>query len=402
MPLVYDDEDLQVIWHAARSSFLLITFDHRRATYDGRRFCADHVAKWKGVNTLGFVGKGETSYPKASIEAAWQATAKLRAGFTETVMLGVSMGGYAALKYSKLFDATTVIAISPAWSYSLADWPADVVEPVATRMTAAGIQQQYQPAGMFVRADEVAGTVFILFDPEEPNERLQDGMIEAIYPQAHAIAYRFAQHEVVALIWPIETLRKLIDTCRRNEPEKLRLEANDIRRAHDHSRRNLMRKALQRHPSMLARVSQRREVDWSNTYLVKVLEAQQISNPCIITYHGTGVYFNYVSRRCEHETPAKLQRLASQVKIEVMGNTASFLVDVNGVRHALWVNEQGELVVDFEWPINQAAPRFQITRSTTGIAFAHSGRFLCAEPGGTLLFDRDEVSIWETFTIGSP
>ncbi|MFT8946088.1 MAG: hypothetical protein ABF876_05845, partial [Acetobacter aceti] len=160
--LVYENEDGFVYRNIGSSDFTLITFSgfgevgyYEAGSYSGEYLFRDSCKKLN-LDTIGIVSKKRNWYrSKKSLELI--EFAKNISDKKETIYTyGDSMGGYAALKYSKKLKASHSIALAPRWSLDI-----DEREGAASSYDAF-----FQPdmKGMGVRDEDFAENVYILYD----------------------------------------------------------------------------------------------------------------------------------------------------------------------------------------------------------------------------------------------
>jgi hypothetical protein len=113
MHAIYDDDNIRVVFRAADSPLLLVTFNPASFLAHTGGLWGARFADTLGCAALGFVSKAINWFPAASIRPAAAAAAPVLAGFAEIITCGLSLGGYGALKYGSLLRADLSIAFSP-------------------------------------------------------------------------------------------------------------------------------------------------------------------------------------------------------------------------------------------------------------------------------------------------
>src|SRR5262245_14151731 len=114
--IVFDDDEIQAIFHEGVGDVLLVTFAPLNDLSDDTNFFGRPLPQRLGLSAIGFTAKRPTWYPEANVGAALAATEQLRARYREVVTYGASMGGYGAAKYSGPLGASTALSICPQWS----------------------------------------------------------------------------------------------------------------------------------------------------------------------------------------------------------------------------------------------------------------------------------------------
>src|SRR5271168_4492658 len=98
------------------SSFVLITFGDLIMLASGLNFFAEAPTTKSEISCVGIMAKKGNWYPVESLKAAATALASIIQGYDRRITYGGSMGGYAAIKFSRLLGATEVISLCPQWS----------------------------------------------------------------------------------------------------------------------------------------------------------------------------------------------------------------------------------------------------------------------------------------------
>lgn len=178
-----------------------------------------------------------------AVAASWIRERRRALGATgvEIIGYGVSMGAYAAIRYSRFFAFDYVFAMAPQWSLDR--------EQVSHH---SHFQALFQPfmKGMGIRADDVQGTINVFYDPYEKPDAEELRMIRENFP-AQAIPVCRAGHSVTEHLKGTALFQQFIE--HRAEPAILRRIASRARRIHnDHVTRVVMQ-GHHRHPLLTYR-----------------------------------------------------------------------------------------------------------------------------------------------------
>jgi hypothetical protein len=151
-------------------------------------------------------------------------------------------GGYAAVKFSRLFRATQVISLCPQWSIDF-----DECEG-----TNPGWQEHFYPymKGMGIRDGDVCGDVFLFADSFNKADMFHCKMIERAYPNAYFINVLFVGHHVTTVFAGTISLLNLIDSCRSGNIAGLRLFSRHVRKRHILWQEAMINNALSRFPKI--------------------------------------------------------------------------------------------------------------------------------------------------------
>ncbi len=169
--VVFSNNDVEVIFFKGSSDYLLITFAPLNAYADGSFFWGKGLAVRQNISTLGFVAKRGNWYPMASMCRAIEAASEVVANFSKIITYGASMGGYAALKYSKALGANKVIAMAPQYS----------IEPAVMENFDDRFLKHFVPNwndNMAIRREDVCGISYVFYDPIFEEDRKNVDLIE--------------------------------------------------------------------------------------------------------------------------------------------------------------------------------------------------------------------------------
>jgi hypothetical protein len=107
---------------------------------------------------IGFSSLGGDWYPWRDTVSLIPRISHIVARFSHIVVYGSSMGAYAAIKFSSLLNAGTVIALSPQWSITEAD-----IGSFDDRFKTYVSPDLHD--GMAIRSGDASGSVYVFVDP---------------------------------------------------------------------------------------------------------------------------------------------------------------------------------------------------------------------------------------------
>jgi len=430
--IIYDDTHIRVIWHPGHSDYVLITFADLLITADGHRFFADKPVAKLGIACVGVVATGGNFFPKHAVQAALPAIMERIAGYTERIVYGGSMGGYAAVKHSALLGATTVIALCPPWS----------IDPAECEGNFPGWPELMHPAleGMGTRPWEISGAVYVFADMFDQVDKFQAGMILRADPTATIINVPMVKHHVVPVFAGTQILARLIDACRHRRKAELHAISRELRKNSERRVNGLIETAINRHPGMTYKVMATRttrdihiaalgarhlfaavgyllgrgEPDAALRYIEsfhhELRDTQQIvlagamqaqlhgRHARVMTHHGTSLVYDFGRRICLHAREI-IPHLHAQVRFELRDGAAALFAEIGGVRMDLHVDDKFRLTDRQDGP--PRATRFTLTSPRGNcLTLAHAGLFMSAEPEGDVFCNRDAAYEWEQFRIG--
>jgi hypothetical protein len=431
--IIYDDAHIRVIWHPGHSEYVLITFADLLITVDGHRFFADKPVAKLGLNCIGILATGGNFYPKASVRAALPAIMAHISGFSQRVVYGGSMGGYAAVKHSALLGATEVIALCPPWS----------IDPAECEGNFPGWPQLMHPAleGMGTRPEEISGAVFVFADMFDQVDKFQANMILRMDPTATIIQVPMVQHNVVPVFAGTEVLRRLIDACRNRRTAELIKMSRELRKNSPWRLAGLVATAINRHPGLTYQVmASRRPQDMTSgmlgaehlfravgylagrgdraaalafveTFRHGLLDPNDMVHAAaargqlaqrdmtITTRHQTILVYHTARRVCLHVARVN-QLIHVPVRLQVAQGLARLFVFVGGIRVELGVGPDAQLTGQFGEGTTANGAVFVIgARYNGAFSLCAAGSFLSAEPDGPVRCDRPVAYDWEHFQL---
>jgi hypothetical protein len=427
--IVYDDDEIRVIWSPGSSDFVLITLGDMITLSDGQRFFADVPVRKLGIAAIGIMAKRISWYPSENLRKAASVILYIIGTYETRMIYGGSMGGYAALKYSRLLGASHVIALCPQWSLDQAE----------CRGKYPGWGEYFTPSmsGMGIRPKDVAGEVFIFADALEKTDMFHCRMIIENCPPAHFINVPHVEHHVTTVFAGTVNLRELIAACRVCDITALHRISRRTRKSHFYWERRIFHHAIRRSPRIVARFlvdAGHDEVlreNWRDfPYIFRHLARTGGARPAIAFYerfwpllpgpmeqrlvcaylaeatgariaiattHSSWLFYDLCENIVLHDdAPDKPYRIA--VEVDILDTGAALFVTVGGTRFLLTVNERGVLEVPRLGHVGEGCFRFGIISDGHGrFTISHGGRYLSAEPGGVVICDRDTVAEWEKF-----
>jgi hypothetical protein len=431
--VLYDDEEIRVIWSPGSSDFVMVTFGDLITLARDDRFFADVPLKKSGIPTIGVMAKRGHWYPSGCLH---KASGFIRAkidGYKTRIAYGGSMGGYAAVKFSGLLGTSHVIALCPQWS----------IDPAECRGVDCGWGNYFLPAmrGMGIRAEDVAGEVFLFADALHARDMFHCRRIIENYPNTHFVNVPIVGHHVTTVFAGTGNLLHLIDACRTCDIAALRGFSRLTRKSHPIRLREILPHAIRKFPRLGIRLL----VDSDHHTLLKEhwryspyilshlantvgsgraisfyekvwsllpgpVEQQLIcaylvgaigGRVAIVTTHLSWLVYNLSENRVLHKG-APLDPWEIPIEAKLLHSAAVLFVTVGGTEFRLSANDDGLVNVPaIKGQVDKDVP-FNIRPGENGrFAISHNGRYLSAEnPGGRVTCSRDTAQGWEMFRFG--
>ncbi|BBU62142.1 hypothetical protein MSC49_20770 [Methylosinus sp. C49] len=425
--ILYDDDEIRVIWAPADSKIVLITFGDAITPAQDHRFFADTPLRKSGISAIGVMAKRANWYPSENLRRASQIILETIADYETRVAYGGSMGGYGAVKFSRLLAVTHVIAMCPQWSIDREE--CDGRDP--------GWQQDFLPAmrGMSIRSADVAGDVFIFADSYNAIDDFHCRKIVENYPDTHFIKVPRVDHHVTTVFAGAANLRALIDGALTRDMAELRRIARQIRKSHWRWRSRILQFAMRRFPRLAAAylagsdnrdllrenwryfpqlISHIAETDGAPRAIAFFEEfaslipapAEQLligaylagvtgARIAIATSHGSALVYDVSENRAIHKA-GPLAPWEFLVEAEYHGAEVALLATIGGTRFPLSVTENGSLVFASKG-LRESVSFELIHNESDEFAIRHRAKYLSAIPTGAVVCDRDGPYRWEMF-----
>lgn len=435
--IIFEDAEIRVILrlrHAPSSpaAFTLVTFGDLIGLADGLSFFADPVVEQADLYAIGIMAKRPNWYPASSLRAA---SAAIRAAIlpdADTILYGGSMGGYAAIKFSKLLGATHVLALCPQWS----------LDPAECGGVNPGWQQHFRPRmrGMGIRAEDTAGRIFVLSDRYDATDRWHLGRILEACPAAQTVGVPWVAHHVTTVLAGSGNLLALLAACRAQDLAAMRRVVRQVRASHVQRRLTVIEAAQKRRkPWVLslyvaaamdfpAIVSQRKPLflpavlhlaragrvaealafcrrfsamrEGVVPSLVSAAAIAQVVGGHVVarTPHGTTLYYDFAMNVVRHGHPAAVP-YALPLLFEVSGQKLALAVEIGGARFYLRVMPKGHLAIPPDTDQREAFP-FRLQEQEGGcFSICLDDGYVSAEPSGRVIGNRPTAKHWELFAF---
>jgi hypothetical protein len=431
--MIYDDEEIRVLWAPHRSHCVLITFGDlvtANPAY-GHTFFAETPLHKLQISAVGIVAKSGNWYPMRSMQRVVKIVDDFIDEYETRITYGGSMGGYGAIKYSRLFDATHVLALCPQWS----------IDNGECKGVDAGYGNYFVPemAGMGIRESDVSGNVFLFADALDKRDMFHRQMIMENYADSYFVNVPLVGHNVTTVIAGTVNLQELIDACVAKDVAAMRKISRRARRSHSIWQKQWLHYGMIKTPRLAASFllnSENRALlreEWR--YLPKVLshlattiglkQAIALYDECrsalpgpavqqlmcayvaslskglvaVETSHDSWLVYDLIENNLVH-TCVPFAPWTVPVQAEIVGSSAKLFVSVGETKVWLAVLDLRLVGVANVAVADEEHFLFEVQPGTDGrFAIAHFGKYLCAEPQGNVVCDRDIANDWEMFSF---
>ena len=201
--IIFEDEHIRVIWMPGQSEQLIFSFGDLITRAKGNNINAEKsLAKYQ-FNVIGIMPKERSWFPHKSMQAMLIAIAPIMAKFKQRIAYAGSMGGYAAIKYSKQLGCQRVVALVPQYSID----PQDVDDPRYNMFFHKDNNQN-----MRVTTQDVSTECeyIIIYDPYCVEDRRHYEKLKAVLPNLHTLNLPFTGHDAIAILASSELLNDFL------------------------------------------------------------------------------------------------------------------------------------------------------------------------------------------------
>lgn len=239
--LIFENEYYKLYHNKQESEFCTITF----SSFDAQERNNDTYflyspSKKLNINTFGIVAKTDCWYMRSEFLEVLDILYKNIPLGQKKLLFGSSMGGFAAVKYSKVLSADYVLSLAPQFSLDRSEIDCD-----------SFYNQFYKEymKGMMPKPDETSGKIYILYDPSKDHEDEKNFLrIQNAIPDVTGIKIFYAGHLVMNSLKGADNFREILGAL--HDEQSLRCTLQSIRRRNKNNIEKLILNASERHPGM--------------------------------------------------------------------------------------------------------------------------------------------------------
>nr|WP_294914862.1 hypothetical protein [uncultured Neokomagataea sp.] len=423
--VVYEDGHILVVW-APKEGFsdtVFITFGDLLLKPDGKRFFAEKPLNKIGISSVGIVSKDNGWYQGESLLKAYNVVEGILKNFSNRILYGGSMGGYAAIKFSRLFSATHVLSLCPQWSLDPDEWGRDDF----------GFSEHFNASmrDMGIKKEDASGEIYVFTDRFDRNDFNHFLKIKENVRGVHYINVPFVGHEVTTVFAGTSRLLDIMKSLIFGDIISLIQISRHARKNFKSYVERLENIAIEKYPRLTAKriiqnnvfpirvriipviislLKKENKLEYARFLLNKLFEKTPISsreidilfssalmigkNIVVMTAHGKILSVDVMSMRLaqcdisyqEWEFPIFLDPYN---KTYLMSNIDSYDVVVHEINENKISLSRGVYGVSLKVDLLPAeGNKFHMK---------YNGLYLCAEPSGAVGFNRTHPAAWEEF-----
>ncbi|WP_438282307.1 hypothetical protein [Pseudomonas alabamensis] len=441
--IIFEDDFIVVARQPGTSDFILVAFGDLANLANGSSVYAGVPAKKLGITTIGFMAKKPNWFPKESVTEAISSIKKYFFGCPEIVTYGGSMGGYAAIKYSRALGAKTVAAFCPQWTIDKAECSG----------RNPGYQEHFTASmsGMGIKPEDTSGSIYIFYDPDHESDRYHANTISSKAVNVRHIPVRSVGHHVTSVLAGTDNMGEILSMARKEDHLGLCRLVNRIRKKHQTTASFLVPKIAKRHPRILKKIIFKDVIDkksdqygsirlktdalrlfvdqMPDEFVLDAVESIQKNTLCpvrsamldsyraklkdkiaaesksIVTAHGSIIAYSSIQGGLVHKPKSEVlstAHLYPVVSYEYQGHVA-FGVNFGDRDYLCQLTSKGDIrLADiFGTEVEHRTLISCIPVGSKSFQAKCRGFFVCAERGGNIAFNRKVAKEWETFVIES-
>lgn len=338
------------------------------------------------------------------------------------------MGGYAAIKYSSILDATSVIAYIPQWSISPHDCGSD------DKRYASHYTKEME--AMAICSNDVHGDVYIFVDPHFKSDYFHYRKIKEVYPPAKQVSIYSANHAVTAILAGSSALKKIVESALYQNDKELIKSVAEIRRKSGYRMKILLERAAARHPLMVLKMYVRLEkaesfwndasykeittnllvaasglldevefyklcknFEWVRSEDLKSVIFKNIPLNLIQTSHSTFLVYDALTENlcCVHAD--EITRFKHYLPLSITQDFGLLEINISGRRHSLSFKEK--IVINRNPEQQDTSTLLTYRKINNYYVISSRGFNLTSHPNGRISFYVSHTKAWEKLYLTS-
>ncbi|MCQ8239647.1 hypothetical protein [Rhizosaccharibacter radicis] len=268
--IIFEGEELVVHHHRGRSQDLLVTFApaYREDVAQEYYFCRSAVEQ-HSLNCIGINTKVRAYYATPEIEDAFRLVEQHAKGRRRIIVLGHSMGGWAALKFSRRLRADRVIVFAPTYSLDPddLDFESEIHRKILIRNVAQHkIVPRPQHKGMGIRPEDCAGSITVIFDPNDGIDDYNVNMLRKRLPPFDELPFPNMGHDLASGFDQSDIMMQIVAAAEDSDLSRLRRVLVDVQRGSGHFIQHAIERSAWKHPLLTYRALQAKRVKQHKDY----------------------------------------------------------------------------------------------------------------------------------------
>ncbi|OUI78156.1 hypothetical protein HK18_08875 [Commensalibacter intestini] len=232
--VIFEGEELLLHYHEGTSDYILITFASADQTDQAHhRYFLQPIAEKYQLSCLGITTKIDNFYQHSDMHHIIPLCNEITQNYQKVIIIGLSMGAYAALKFSAELHANIVFAMGARYTLdaSVAS-VCGIMQRTVDRLDPYSIQETT------IHPHEVSGKLYIVHDTYQGLAGYNDIDHQHVYqiieklPNTVLVPVLFAHHLVVNSLKGSEEFKSILDILVTEDDPKIIRQVVKIRRHH--------------------------------------------------------------------------------------------------------------------------------------------------------------------------
>ncbi len=261
--IIFEDEHIRVIFLQGSTDTLVVSFGDLITRANGLNINAEKSLVQYGYSALGIMPKRKSWFPALSMQHMWTDLHPHIQGFQHIVMYGGSMGGYAAIKYAKLFQATRVVALVPQYSIN----PEDVVDRRYSEFFDLEANADMQIQANDIRQD---AEYLLIYDPYYADDREHYLKIQPLIPQLQTLNLPFTGHDALAVLANSALLNDFI--CHEIDLPYFYQQIRRVKKNNKFYYRHIVAQSIKKHRHSLGKILKNNDLSLESQFFDNVLK----------------------------------------------------------------------------------------------------------------------------------
>lgn len=230
--IVFDGQEIVINYHEGSSDYIFVSFNSLGTNNheNKERYFLKPIAEKYNFSCLGIITKVDNYYLHPEMQQVIEVCNNITKNYKKIIVIGLSMGGYGALKYSKALNADIVFTMSPRCTIDIEQQPLYSKEvEIAATLPPEVVKNST------IKADDVGGKVFLVCDPLSPPDSLDfehSTHLRQELPRAHFLPTYFTKHMVIFHLQGSVVFKSIIDALATGDKDNIVKTVTYVRRHH--------------------------------------------------------------------------------------------------------------------------------------------------------------------------
>jgi pimeloyl-ACP methyl ester carboxylesterase len=255
--VIYEGEELIVHYNQGTSRDLLVTFapayrEHVAETY----YFARSAVEQRAYNCIGITTKVRAYYVTPEMDEVYRLVEQHARRARRIIVMGHSMGGWAALKFSGRLKADRVICFAP--TYSLDPDDLDLQSELHRKILVRNMAQHKVVArpghkNMGIKPEDVSGGITVIYDPNDGIDDYNVDMLKRRLPPFQVLPFANLGHDLASGFDHSDIMVQVVEAVEADDLPRVRRILLGVQRVAGHFIQHTIERAAWKHPLLCYR-----------------------------------------------------------------------------------------------------------------------------------------------------